>query len=110
MPSAIVTRSIGRAAARIPGLKRIPLLKLLSAAEVALLAHQHMKRLTPSERRRLIALVRAGRGRRRNLSPDERAELAGLVAKVEPRLLAGEAAKRLSPVPLPRRLLFGPRR
>jgi hypothetical protein len=110
MPPRIVTHSIGRAAGRIPGLKRIPLLKLLSAAEVALLARDHVKRLTPSERRRLIALVRAGRGRRRNLSPGERAELAGLVAKIEPRLLAGEAAQRLSPVPLPRRLLFGRRR
>jgi hypothetical protein len=85
-------------------------LKLLAAAEVAVLARDHLRRLTPQERRRLITLLRTGRGRRRNLSQDERDELAVLVAKVEPRLLAGEAVERLSPVPLPRRLLFGPRR
>jgi hypothetical protein len=91
-------------------LKRVPLVKLLAAAELALLARDHLRRLTPAERRRLLSLVRAGRGRRRNLSADERAELTALIAKVEPRLLAGAAAERLSPVPLPRRLLFGPRR
>jgi hypothetical protein len=91
-------------------LKRVPLVKLLAAAELALLARDHLRRLTPAERRRLLSLVRAGRGRRRNLSAHERAELTALIAKVEPRLLAGAAAERLSPVPLPRRLLFGPRR
>jgi hypothetical protein len=85
-------------------------LKLLAAAEVAVLARDHLRRLTPQERRRLITLLRTGRGRRRNLSQAERDELAALVAKVEPRLLAGAAVERLSPVPLPRRLLFGPRR
>lgn len=86
------------------------MLKLLAAAEVAVLARDHLRRLTPQERRRLITLLRTGRGRRRNLSQAERDELAALVAKVEPRLLAGAAVERLSPVPLPRRLLFGPRR
>jgi hypothetical protein len=110
VPSRIVTRSVAGAVGRVPGLRRLPLVKLLGAAELAVLARDHLMRLTPAERRRLVALVRAGRGRRRNLSADERDELATLVAKVEPRLLAGAAAERLSPVPLPRRLLYGPRR
>jgi hypothetical protein len=106
----IVTRSVGSAVGHVPGLRRVPLMKLLAAAELVLLARDHLMRLTPAERRRLVTLVRAGRGRRRNLSAYERAELASLIAKVEPRLLAGAAAERLSPFPLPRRLLFGPRR
>ena len=75
-----------------------------------MLARDHLRRLTPLQRRRLMALLRKGRGRPSNLSEQDRAELAELVAKVEPRLLVGAAVERLSPVPLPRRLLYGPRR
>jgi hypothetical protein len=57
-----------------------------------------------------VALVRAGRGRPSNLRRAERQELQDLVAKLEPRLLAGEAVDRLSPVPLPQRLVYGRRR
>ena len=39
----------------------------------------------------------------------EREELAALTAILEPRLFLGSAAKRLSPVPMPKRLLYGPR-
>ena len=35
----------------------------LSIAEVAMLAREHLARLTPAERRRLVELVRTGRGR-----------------------------------------------
>jgi hypothetical protein len=110
VPGRFVTRSLGHAVSRIPGLRRVPVLKLLSAAEVAMLARDHIMRLDPQERRRLIELVRIGRGRRRNLSEAEREELATLVAKLEPRLLAGSAVDKLSPVPLPRRLVYGPRK
>jgi hypothetical protein len=95
---------------RIPGLKRLPVLKLIAIAEIALLAHRHATKLGPHERRRLIALVRKGRGRRGTLSDEERDELGRLVAKAEPRLFAGEVANKLSPLPLPRRLVRGPRR
>jgi hypothetical protein len=88
----------------------VPVLKLLAAAEIALLARDHFLRLNPHERRRLLQLVRTGHGRRRNLSEREQDELATLIASMEPRLLAGEAMDRLSPVPLPRRLVHGPRR
>ena len=64
MRPGIVTHALGRATEHVPGLRRIPMLKLLSAAEIALLARDHMGRLTPGERRRLVTLVRTGRGGR----------------------------------------------
>ncbi len=95
---------------RIPGLKRLPVMKLIAIGEVALIARSHAMKLNADERRRLVALVRKGRGRRSRLSPGEREELSRLVAKAEPRLFAGLVADKLSPVPLPRRLVRGRRR
>ena len=86
------------------------MLKLLAAAEIAMLARDHVLLLDSGERRRLLQLIRIGHGRRRNLSDPERDELAELVAKMEPRLLAGHAVDRLSPVPIPRRFVYGPRK
>jgi hypothetical protein len=109
MASRFVTRSLARATERVPGIRRIPVVKLLSAAEIALLAHEHLMRLTPAERRRLVALVRIGRGRRARLTTAERRELEQILDKLEPRVLVGEAVDRLSPVPLPKRLVHGKR-
>lgn len=109
MPSRRLTHTLARVADRAPGLKRVPVVKLLTAAELVITARRHLGRLTPEERRRIATLIRVGRGRRRNLSEDEREELAGLIAKVEPRLLAGQAIDAFSPVPLPRRLVYGRR-
>jgi hypothetical protein len=103
-------RTLGRTVGRFPGLRRVPVLKLLAAAEVAMLARDHLARLDGHERHRIVELVRKGRGRPSNLTDDEREELAALVAKVEPRLLAGQAVEKLSPVPLPRRMVYGPRK
>jgi hypothetical protein len=94
----------------VPGLRHVPLVKLLSAAEVAMLAQNHLARLTPAERRRLFTLVRTGHGRRARLSDEERAELESLLIKLNPRLFVGTAVDRLSPLPLPRRVLYGRRR
>jgi hypothetical protein len=110
VPSGFVNMTLGRAAGRVPGLRRVPVMKLLAAAELALLTRDHVQRLTPLERRRLITLVRVGRGRRTRLTGGERGELEHLLGKLEPRLLMGHAIDRLSPMPLPRRLVYGPKR
>jgi hypothetical protein len=100
----MVTKVIVGASRKVPGLRRVPVLKLLAIAEIALLARDHLIKLDPGERRRLVALVRLGRGRRRNLTPRERDELSALVAKAEPGLFMGAAADKLSPVPIPNSL------
>jgi hypothetical protein len=84
-------------------------MKLLAIAEIVLLAREHLAKLEPHERRRLVHLVRLGRGRRRHLTPKEREELHELVAKAEPRLFVGLAADKLSPVPIPKRFVRGTR-
>lgn len=109
MPLGLVTRTVAKASEKVPGLRKVPVVMLLSAAEVALLARDHLQRLTPEERRRLVHLVYVGRGRRGRLTDPERADLERLVAKLEPRRLFGDAAGRLSPVPIPKRVLYGRR-
>jgi hypothetical protein len=103
-------RLLAHGIARIPGLKRLPIFKLLAIAEVAILARQHYLRLNQHERRRLLELVKTSRGRTGNLTTREREELEQLVAKMEPRLFAGDAANKLSPIPLPRRFTHGRKR
>lgn len=110
MSPGLITHSLGKASERVPGLRRLPLVKLLAAAEIALLARDHLLRLTPAERRRLVVLVRIGRGRRSRLTERQRDELERLLAKLEARALMGDAVGALSPVPLPKRLLYGPHR
>lgn len=106
MPNLVVIKVLGR----VPGLRRMPVAKLLVIGELALLAQEHVGRLEPTERRRVIQLMRSARGRPSNLSRRDRAELAALVAKANPRLFVGTAADKLSPVRLPRRVVRGPRR
>lgn len=95
---------------KIPGLKQIPIVKVLALGEVALIARDHVTRLEPQERRRLLHLVRIGRGRPQRLTDREREELRQLVAKAEPRLFVGEVAEKLSPVKLPQRVVRGPKK
>jgi hypothetical protein len=95
-----VRHGLPKAAARIPGLKRLPVVKLLAIGEMASVTRRHLQQLDKGERRRLAKLVRRGP----RLSAAERDELRGLVAKLDLRALAGSAVERISPVPLPRRL------
>ncbi len=104
-----MTRNIGRVTRRVPGLRRIPVVMLISAAQVALLARDHVLLLTPAERRRLITLVRIGHGRRSNLTAAQQRELQMLLGKLESRRLMGDAITRVSPVRLPRRIIYGRR-
>lgn len=103
MPSPLMNVAVARAAQRLPLLKRMPLARLVLIAEVAMLAKAHFERLTPAERRRLVLLVKDARGWPQNLSQRERDELRKLVAKVEPRAFADEAAQRFSPLGARRR-------
>jgi len=86
-----------------------PVIGLLLAAEVALMARGHAAKLNGAQRRRLLALVREAKGRPSSLSEAERQELGDLLTSLEPRLFIGSAVRRLSPVPMPKRLLYGPR-
>ena len=101
---------MARATERVPGLRRVPIMKLMVFAEVAMLARGHIERLEPQERRRVVVLLKKARGRASNLSRREREELARLVAKAEPRAFAGHAADMFSPVPLPKRVVKGKKR
>jgi ABC-type lipoprotein export system ATPase subunit len=83
---------------KIPVVRRIPIARLIIIAEIAMLAGEHVGRLEPSERRRVLELLRHGRGRPSNLTQRERAELATLVAKAEPRLFARSVAKKFNPL------------
>jgi hypothetical protein len=85
----------------------VPVMRLLAVADVAILAKEHLARLDSAQRSRLLALVRKAHGRPSALSDDERDELAGLLARLEPRRLFADAADKVSPVPLPGRLLRG---
>jgi hypothetical protein len=103
-----VVTLLGRTAQHVPGLRRLPILKLVMLGEIAVLARAHISKLEPAEWRRLGELIRIARGRPSNLSARQRRELESLIAKAEPRLFAGEAVDRLAPVPVPTRLLYGP--
>lgn len=104
MASSSAQRLAARAAERLPYLRRLPVLRLLLLGDVLMLAKEHVERLTPRERRRLVGLLRDGRGRPSNLSRRDRDELARLIAKADPRGFAGQAVGIVSPVPLPGRL------
>lgn len=84
------------------GVRRLPVARLLVLAELLLLAREHLTKLEPYERRRIVELVRRGRGRTSNLTERERRELARLLEKTEPRMFVGTAMKKLVGVPLPR--------
>lgn len=95
--------AVARAAERLPGLKRLPLARIVILAEVAMLAKDHFERLTPTERRRLVVLVRQTKGRPSSLSDRQRHELEKLIAKIEPKVFASQAVEKFSPIPTKRR-------
>jgi len=79
-------------------LKRVPIFRLLVIAQLGLLVGEHVRKLSPRERQRLVWLVRKARGRPRNLRPSERDELRDLVSKLEPSQFARSAARKVSPI------------
>jgi hypothetical protein len=89
--------SAGYPARVLRAARRLPFLKVLAIAQVALLVRRHLLALEPYERRRLAELVRRGR----SLDPSEREELRGLIGKMEPGVFALTAADAFSPVRIP---------
>jgi hypothetical protein len=87
----------------------VPIGAVLIGAQVLAMAWAHLAKLDGAQRRRLLALLAQTRGRPGSLSQGEREELAALLAILEPRLFLGSATRRLSPLPVPKRLLYGPR-
>lgn len=81
-------------------LKHLPAARLLLAAELMMLARQHLLKLEPQERRRMVQLLRRGRGRPSHLTERERRELARLLEKTEPREFIRSATKRATGIPL----------
>src|SRR5579863_3175443 len=86
MPSPLMNVAAARAAQRLPGLRRLPLARLVIVTELAILAKAHLDRLTPAERRRLLELVALARGWPKNLSGRNGREFEKLVSKLEPKL------------------------
>jgi hypothetical protein len=86
-----------------------PIVGVLLAAEIAAMAQTHLAMLNGAQRRRLLALLGQARGRPSSLSHDEQEELSALIATLQPRLFLGSATRRLSPLPVPKRVLYGPR-
>lgn len=87
----------------------VPVARLLLVAEVCFLAYHHLSKLDSPQRRRLWTLLVRSRGWPRSLTAAERLEFLYLAARLEPRLFLGTAVRRVSPVPLPKRLLYGRR-
>lgn len=67
---------------------------LLAAAEALVAVKDHLEgRLSASERKRMVEIVKGSRGRPSNLSARDRAELQKLIGKVEPAQLAKTVAQ-----------------
>jgi len=79
-------------------LKNIPFFRVLALGQIALLLREHLQKLTPKERRRLVELERKAKGRPKNLKPREREELRSLVSKLEPGSFARGAVRKVSPI------------
>lgn len=99
------TQLIGRVAQRVPGLRALPVVRLIMAAEVLVIGKHHFDRITPDERGQVIRLVAKAKGRPKNLSEPEQVELTRIVEKLEPRLFLAEATDRMSPIGVPSPLL-----
>ncbi len=89
--------------------KGVPIARALVIAEVLMLARVHLVRLDVNQRRRLFQLLLRAHGRPGNLTTAERLEFMRLFAMLEPRLFLGMTVGRISPVPLPKRVLYGRR-
>ena len=99
MAGTLVTRTLDRTRA----LRKLPVGRLVVLAELVLLVRDHVNKLEPHERRRLVELAKIARFQRGNLTGRERRELTDLLAKTEPRAFVNRAVAKSAGVPIPRR-------
>jgi hypothetical protein len=97
----LMTQLAGRAAQRVPGLRMLPVVRLIMAAEVLVIGKHHLDRITPDERGQMLRLLAKAKGRPKNLSEQDQIDLTKIVEKLEPRLFLAEATDRISPVGVP---------
>ncbi len=97
----LYTQLAGRALQRVPGLRMLPVVRLIMAAEVLAIGKHHFDRITPEERGQLLRLVAKAKGRPKNLSEADQLDLTKIVEKLEPRLFLAEATDRISPIGVP---------
>jgi hypothetical protein len=84
---------------------------LIAAAEIALTAHRHWRRLDPDERARFIELVRKSKARPSKLSKRQADELGALLEKLGHFELVGSVASIVIPFrPVGRTIEFALRR
>jgi hypothetical protein len=92
----------GKFAERVPGLRALPVVRLIMAGEVAVLGKHHLDKLNAAERGQLIGLLTKAKGRPKNLSPEDQQALSAIVEKLEARTFLVEATDKLSPVGVPK--------
>lgn len=78
----------------MPPLSRVRTMPWLMVLELAYTLRKHWKRLEPADRTRLAALLKKSQGRPNRLSAKERADVRGLVSKLEP----GQIARSVMPI------------
>ena len=98
LSSPLLNLLAARALARVPLLRRLPLVRLVLIGELLVIAKQHFERLSVADRRRIVVLLRSVGGDPRRLAGAERAELAELLAKVEPAMFLETVVARLTRV------------
>lgn len=72
--------------------------RALAVAELAMLAHRHLRNLEPGEPGELRGLLVKSKGRRSNLTEKERSRFMELVRKLEPAAFAKGAAVKAVPL------------
>jgi hypothetical protein len=92
-----------RLASRIPVVRRVPIMWVLTVAEAVVATRRHWAGIDPSTRRRLRELVTKSRGRPSNLTAGEKRELRSLVGRLNLAKLGREIAAVASPVKVPGR-------
>ena len=72
--------------------------RAIAIGQIALVAKRHLEHLTPAERTELRGLIAKSKGRPGNLTQTERSRIMALVKKLEPAAFARNAASTAVPL------------